>query len=176
MGAGPRGRYSIDAQWSRRPPRGQAMTEREQIARRTVDRYVWWSAGGALVPIPLVDMALITGAQLKMLAELSKLYGVPFEQIRVKAVIGSLMGYVLHPPVSTGVLGRLLRAIPGLGFLVGTPMLVLFEGAFAWALGRVFIQHFESGGTFLDFDPETARRHFRAQLTSARKVAAATRA
>ena len=31
---------------------------------------------------------------------------------------------------------------------------------FLASVGRVFIQHFASGGTFLDFDPESVRKHF----------------
>ena len=68
------------------------MTEKEQIARKLVKRYMCWSAAGALIPIPGPDIAVITGAQLKMLAELSKIYDVPFEKVRVKAIFGSLMG------------------------------------------------------------------------------------
>ena len=39
--------------------------------------------------------------------------------------------------------------------------MALFVAAYTWALGNVFIQHFEAGGTFLDFDPEKVREHFR---------------
>ena len=147
------------------------MSESEPLARSTVNRYAWWSAGGALLPIPIADMVVTTGAQLKMLAELSKLYGIPFEKVRAKALVGSLLGYVLHPALSAGLLGSLVKVIPGLGALVGTPSLVLFEGTFTWALGRVFIQHFESGGTFLDFDPEKMREHFRAQFAHGQAAA-----
>jgi hypothetical protein len=36
----------------------------------------------------------------------------------------------------------------------------IIGGASTYALGKVFIQHFESGGTFLDFDPEKVKEHF----------------
>jgi hypothetical protein len=39
-------------------------------------------------------------------------------------------------------------------------------------LGKVFIQHFESGGTFLTFDPMTVRAHFARLQEEGRKVAA----
>jgi uncharacterized protein (DUF697 family) len=149
------------------------VSERELAARQTVKRYMGWSAGGALIPIPVADMIAITGAQLKMLAEIAKIYDVPFEAIRAKAIIGSLIAYVLHPAVSTGLLGSLLlKGIPGVGALFGTPALVLFAGAYAWALGRVFIQHFEFGGTFLDFDLEKAKQHFQAQFAEGQQRAA----
>ncbi len=148
------------------------MNEREHSARQTVKRYMWWSAGGALIPIPIADLVVVTGAQLRMLAEIARIYDVPFESVRAKAMVGSLMGYVLQPTLSSGLLGSLLKTLPGVGALLGTPSLVLFAGAYAWALGRVFIQHFEFGGTFLDFDPEASKQHFRAQFAQGQQLAA----
>ena len=149
------------------------MNVKEQIARKIVKRYMWWSAGGALIPIPAADMAVFTGAQLKMLAEIARVYDIPFEKVRVKAIVGSLTGYFLQPSLSAGVLGGALKAIPGVGALLGTPALVVFAGAYAYALGRVFIQHFESGGTFLDFEPDTVKQYFRAEFAEGRKTATA---
>jgi len=37
-------------------------------------------------------------------------------------------------------------------------------GASTYAVGQVFIQHFESGGTFLDFDPEKVKGYFAEQF------------
>lgn len=148
------------------------MSENEQIALKTIKRYMWWSAGAALIPFPVADLIAISGTQLKMLAEVSKIYNIPFEKSRVQAVVGSLIGYVLPHTFSVGLIGSLLKAIPGVGVLVGVPSMALFAGAYAWALGRVFIQHFESGGTFLNFDPEAVKEHFRAQFEEGQKMAA----
>ena len=148
------------------------MSKKEQIARKLVKRYMCWSAGGALIPIPVADMAVITGAQLKMVAGLSKIYDIPFEKVRVKAIFGSLMSFVIHPAVSSGMLGFMLSKIVGVGVVVGTPALILFEAAYTWALGRVFIQHFESGGTFLDFEPDTVKQYFREKFAEGRKMVA----
>jgi hypothetical protein len=43
-------------------------------------------------------------------------------------------------------------------------------------LGKVFIQHFESGGTFLTFDPKTARAQFAKFQEEGRKVASEAKA
>jgi uncharacterized protein (DUF697 family) len=147
------------------------VSEKEQLALKTVKRYMLWSAGGALIPIPFVDIAAILTAQLKMLAEISKIYDIPFERSKVKAVIGSLLGYVLPETLSEGLFGSLLKTIPGVGALVGAPSFALFVAGYAWALGRVFIMHCESGGKFLDFDPEAVRAHFRAQFDEGQRMA-----
>ena len=41
--------------------------------------------------------------------------------------------------------------------------------ASTYAVGLVFLQHFESGGTFLSFQPGQVREHFRKIFEGARK-------
>ena len=134
---------------------------------------MWLSMGASLIPLPWVDLAAVGGVQLKMLAEISKIYAVPFEENRGKAIIASLVGFVLPHAFSYGLIGSLIKAIPGVGALAGPPVMALFCGAYAWALGNVFIRHFEFGGTFLNFDPELIKEHFREKFREGRNVAAA---
>ena len=129
------------------------MSEKQEKALKTIKNYMWFSMGAGLIPVPFVDLAAVSGVQLKMVAEISKIYEIPFQESRGKAVIGSLVGFVLPHATACG-LGSLLKAIPVVGTLAGAPAMALFCGAYAWALGNVFIQHFESGGTFLNFKPD----------------------
>ena len=39
-------------------------------------------------------------------------------------------------------------------------------GASTWAMGKVFTQHFATGGTLLDFDPDTMREHFKTEMAA----------
>ena len=36
----------------------------------------------------------------------------------------------------------------------------VFAGASTYAVGKVFTEHFASGGTFLTFDPEKVRKYY----------------
>jgi uncharacterized protein (DUF697 family) len=148
------------------------LTEKEQLARKVVKNYMWWSMGAGLIPVPFVDLVAVSGAQLKMLAGISKIYGIEFHETRGKALIASLIGYIVPSTLSFGSVGSLLKAIPLVGPLVGTPSMVLFCGASTYALGKVFIQHFESGGTFLSFDPAKVKEHFQHEFEEGSKLAA----
>jgi uncharacterized protein (DUF697 family) len=147
------------------------LNEKEQQARKTVKNYMWWSMGAGLIPVPFVDLVAVSGVQLKMLAEISKIYGVEFQESRGKALVASLIGYIVPSTMSFGSVGSLLKAIPLVGPLVGAPSMVLFCGASTWAMGKVFIQHFESGGTFLSFDPGKVKEHFQQEFEEGRKLA-----
>lgn len=147
------------------------MTENEQLSLRITKRYMWWSMGASLIPIPIADLAALTAVQLKMLSEISGVYGVAFNRTRGKAIAGSLIGSVVPVTLSFGTAGSLLKAVPVLGALAGTPAMVAFSAASTWALGKVFVQHFESGGTFLDFNPDEVKEYFKAQYEDGRRMA-----
>jgi uncharacterized protein (DUF697 family) len=150
----------------------QIAETKEAKAMHIVKRYMWWSMGAGLIPFPLIDIVTVMGVQTKMISEISKVYEVEFHESRGKALFGSLVGFVVPSTLSFGSLCPLLKAIPIVGTLIGTPSMALFCGGTAYALGKVFIQHFEAGGTFLDFEPEKVKEHFRKQFEEGQKVAA----
>ena len=49
-------------------------------------------------------------------------------------------------------------------------------GASTYAVGKVFVQHFEMGGTLLDFDPTKTKEFFAREYKEGQKVAADLRA
>jgi uncharacterized protein (DUF697 family) len=152
------------------------VSEKQQQSLKVVKRAMWWSMGAGLVPLPILDLVAVSGVQLKMLSDLSTIYDLPFQKSRVSAVVGSLVGFVVPHALSYGLIGSLAKTIPWGGAIAVAPSMALFSGACSWALGNVFIQHFESGGTFLDFNPDAVKEYFRAQFEEGKTVAAAMKA
>jgi uncharacterized protein (DUF697 family) len=154
---------------------------RDEMAAQVVDRFSLWSGAAGLLPLPLIDVAAVGGVQLIMLRRLSEIYGVPFSENRGKAIIASLAGSVL--PASTATtsamtVGSLIKGIPGIGWTVGALTMPLVSAGATWVIGKVFIQHFASGGTLLDFNPPDYREFIKAQKEkfSARSGASAVQA
>ena len=141
----------------------------ETEAAAIVRSYMGWSSGAGLLPIPLLDLVVIVGVQVKMLSDMAKLYGVPFRANMARPLIVTLVSgggsVALAPPVVS-----LLKAIPGIGMLAGALTLPALAAASCYATGRVFIQHFESGGTFLDFDAAKVRAYYEQQFNAAKAV------
>ena len=85
--------------------------------------------------------------------------------------IASLLGGVM--PTSTAMaLASLAKAVPGLGTATGMISVSVLGGATTYAIGNVFMQHFESGGTLLDFEPKKMRAYFSSKLEAGKGVAA----
>ena len=139
---------------------------------QVVKKYTWWAAGAGLIPFPAVDMAAVTGVQVKMLKDLADIYKVDFPREKGKVAIGALVGGVAPTQLARGFLGSVIKGVPVLGPAVGGATVPIFAGASTYAVGRVFIQHFASGGTFLDFDPAKVRKYYSEQFERGKKVAA----
>ncbi len=138
-------------------PEKEPKTDR---ANEIVKNYALGSLAVGIVPFPLVDMAILAGVQLKMLHSLAKLYDVEFQDTLGKSVIAALLGGGISSSLSTS----LAKSVPILGLATSMISIVLFGGASTYAIGRVFIQHFESGGTFLNFDPQQVRAYYAQQF------------
>lgn len=150
---------------------GSAPVSRAQQAEKIIRDNVAWSCAGGLIPVPLFDIAAITAAQLKLVRELSQLYGVPFEDHLGKNVVASLVGSIGSAAIGRGIFCSILKAVPVIGTLGGLISVPIVAGAATYALGRVFVKHFESGGTLLDFKPEPVREFFEAKFREGQQVA-----
>jgi uncharacterized protein (DUF697 family) len=144
-------------------PAARAPSGKEADAERIVKKYVYWSTGLSLLPIPVVGVVSVLGVQLRMLSELSRLYGVPFSKNLGKALIASLGGGLGTMAVGRPIVGHALASLlPG-----AWPVLLAVAStasASTYAIGRVFTHHFELGGTLLSFRPEETRAFFEAQI------------
>ncbi len=143
--------------------------------RKIIRNHVIGSMVVGLIPVPILDLAGIAGFQLNMIRRLAKAYGIPFNREKVKPLVASLIGGGVSIPIGSAI-GSLLKVIPVVGQITGALALPVSAGAMTYAVGRVFVQHFASGGTFLTFDPEKVRAYYAEKLQEGEAVASAMKA
>ena len=127
------------------------------------------SMGVGLVPVPIVDVVALMGVQLNMIRKMAAEYNIPFRQDVGKSIITSLMGGFLPVPLGCAI-ASLVKFIPLIGQTTGAVTMPVISGASTYAIYKVFVQHFESGGTFLDLDPSKVKSYFSEQFTKGKKV------
>jgi uncharacterized protein (DUF697 family) len=131
-------------------------------ASKLVDRLSLYSGAAGLIPVPLVDIAAVGGVQLHMLRRLSEIYGIPFSEDRGKSIITSLAGAIAPATLATAA-ASLIKGLPGIGTALGALTMPLASAGATWVIGKVFIQHFASGGTLLNFNPPEYREFIKKQ-------------
>jgi uncharacterized protein (DUF697 family) len=140
--------------------------ERQEAASQLVDRFSLWSGAAGLIPIPVVDVVAVGGVQLQMLRKLSEIYGVPFTDNRGKSVIASLAGAIISASTATTTgltFGSLIKGIPLIGSAIGSLVMPVYSAGTTYVIGQVFMKHFASGGTLLDFNPPDYREFIKTQ-------------
>ena len=135
----------------------------------TLRNHIIGSMGVGLIPVPIVDLVALSGIQLNMLRKLAKAYDIPFSKDIVKNIIASLLGSGI-PVTFSGALASLMKTVPVIGQATGALAMPILAGATTYAIGKVFIQHFASGGTFLNFDPDEVRDYFYEMFKEGKEV------
>jgi uncharacterized protein (DUF697 family) len=143
-------------------PGRSADNPRKQEAFRLVKLYTTLSVPGGLVPIPFGDLVLVTTLQLRMLERIARVYGVTFCTDKTRLLLGAIMlgapqGMTNGLLAAVGTAASASWVVIGPGSVVAGIGLGALEATVTFALGQVFIEHFESGGTLLDFDAAAAR-------------------
>ncbi len=126
-------------------------------ARAIVQRNMYWSMGLSLFPVPFLDLITTTGCQVYMLYELTRYYGVAFDRERGKALVAALVGGLIASSGAAGLSEVFARRF----YLLKLLTRPAFAAAVTYAIGMLFIEHLESGGTLLTLDPEAMRTRFK---------------
>jgi uncharacterized protein (DUF697 family) len=138
---------------------------RDQLSSKLVERFSLWSGAAGFIPVPIIDVVAIAGLQIRMLRRLSEIYNVPFSENRGKSIVASIVGSIVPASTTATTIGlaSALKGIPGVGTAVAVVTMPAFSACATWVIGNVFIKHFASGGTLLDFNPPDYREFIRAQ-------------
>lgn len=156
----------VDRFWERKNYKNMNDVEKKVRADAMIKNHMVWSMSAGFIPVPFADMLAVTAIQLDMVRSLARIYEVEFKESQGKALITSLAG--------SGVARLSANAIkffPGVGTLLGGLTMSALSGASTYAVGEVFKKHFQTGGTFLDFDPERLRKLYQEKFEKGKKMA-----
>jgi uncharacterized protein (DUF697 family) len=135
-----------------------------QAGEQIIKSHAAYVAAVSLVPLVGVDLVAVGLLQIRMLGQLTELYG--YQHQWSDGLGRQIIGVVLADTAGGALAGSLAKLFPPFGFasaIVGPAA----GGAATLALGRLFHVHYASGGNLLNFNPEKARR----QLQLANKAA-----
>jgi uncharacterized protein (DUF697 family)/predicted GTPase len=141
---------------------------KDSFARKAMPTILAYSTlagtAGAL-PVPVVDLLLLSGLQSKMVYDIARLYGQPLTATRFLEVAGSLgLGLLVRSAARSAV-----KAIPWVGTVLGSVTGGIMGGASTYALGKAFCYYYEAILRGHTPNAEDLRRYYRQELDSAQK-------
>jgi uncharacterized protein (DUF697 family) len=132
-------------------------TGRRSQALKIVERHAVYAAVGGIIPVPIANVAGVTAVIVRMVKVLSDLYGTPFERDRARAIVVGFMGGAMPTGLGAVTTSTLGYIVPGSG-LLGLAVSSVTAVACTRSIGRIFVEHFESGAGLHDLPaPVTGR-------------------
>lgn len=130
------------------------MDKRTQ-AEKIVQGHILWAMGGSLIPVPLLDLAAVAAVQMDMLKQLSDLYEVDYSQAIGKSFVAAMTGTTFAKIGASA-----LKAIPGLGTVVGGLSMSVLSGASTFAVGQIAVGQLETQGDWGAIDMSQAKAKY----------------
>ncbi len=141
--------------------------KKRDSANEIVKNHVLWAMGAGLVPFPVLDIAAVTAVQLNMIEKLCKTYEIEYSESAGKSFLSALAG---------GTVARMgasfIKTLPLVGTVLGGVSMAVLSGATTYAVGQVFISHFEAQGTLDNFNINAWKKVYEEQLELGKELAA----
>lgn len=154
----------VEFKESHKKPAEVMKDDRRQLAMKTVKKWANWSTASGLVPIPLADLAVVSGIHIKLISSLCKIYEVPFRKEAAKAVLNGLIGGGAVAYSSKYLAKLFVKNIPVVGFAVHFVAQQAISYATTYSLGVVFIRHFEKNGSLSNLNLDQAKKDFQIEI------------
>ena len=139
--------------------------ERSKRADRIIHSHTLWSMGAGMIPVPMFDILAVSAIQVDMLKQLAEAYESDFTENIGKTFVTALTG---------GTFARIgasfIKAVPGVGTLVGGASMSVLSGASTYAIGQVAKRHYETEGNLVDIDLSSARKSYDEALERGKRV------
>ena len=144
---------------------GAVKQGRSKRADRIIHSHTLWSMGAGMIPIPMFDILAVSAIQVDMLKQLAEAYETDFTENMGKTFVTALTG---------GTFARIgasfVKAVPGVGTLVGGASMSVLSGASTYTVGQVAKRHYETDGTLVGIDLNSARKRYDEALDRGKRV------
>lgn len=140
--------------------------ERLDKASAIISNKCKWSAAAGFIPVPYLDLAGLAAVQVKMVSELTELYGKTVQQEAIKTTVATLLGTLTTAGLAAPLAFTTVKIIPGLGSFAGGVSMGALGAAATYAVGKVFVNHFEGGGTLANFDVDKVKDDLKSAFSS----------
>src|SRR5262245_50550881 len=137
----------------------------ETEASSIVTRHTLLAAAAGLIPVPLVDLAAITAIQIDLLKQLAQVFGRDYTTMS-----GTAFASALTTSTLATIGASVVKALPGVGSLIGGVSMSVLAGASTYGVGQVAIEIFASGKSLDQVDVETVKEAYKRAFNQGKGV------
>ena len=121
-----------------------SVASKSEAAKKIVNLTTTEAFGIGFAPIPASDAALLVPLQIKMIAQISSVYGIDVDSSMLVPILSATVGAGGATVLGKTVVTSLIKLIPGAGTLAGGLISGATAGTLTTALGMAYIQLMEA--------------------------------
>lgn len=142
------------------------MEEKEKSIDDIISNHVLFAMTAGAIPVPVADIVAVSAIQYDMIKQIAEFRGVNYDDNKGKTLASSIAGATVSRIGASA-----LKAIPGVGTLLGIGSQVIMAGATTYALGRLFDSHFSGGKGLDNINLDTAKKQYNELLAKGKEYA-----
>lgn len=139
-------------------------------ANNCIKNHVIAAMGVGLVPSFWFEAIGVTGIEVKLIRDLAKIYDfpIPGELVAYKILISVI--FTIAPFYLASKMKSAVKGVPLLGHITYITFLSASSGVAVYAVGKIFQEHYESGGSFISQNNRYLKKFFKEKYAEGEKV------
>jgi uncharacterized protein (DUF697 family) len=131
-----------------------------------IKTHVIYAMTAGAIPVPVADFVAVSAIQYDLIQKVAEFHSVDYDSNRGKTLATSIAG-----ASATRLGSSIVKALPGVGTLLGIASQVVISGATTYALGRLFDSHFANKGTLDNLNTDLVRAKYREYVEKGKEYA-----
>jgi len=131
-----------------------------------VSTHVIFAMTAGAIPVPVADIVAVSAIQYDMIKQIAEFHKADYDADKGKTLASSLAGATVSRIGASA-----LKAIPGVGTLLGIGSQMVMAGASTYALGKLFDSHYSGSRTLDDFNLDSLKSQYNELLSKGKEYA-----
>ena len=132
-----------------------------------IKTHVIYAMTAGAIPVPIADFVAVSAIQYDLIQKVAEFHKVDYDSNKGKTLATSIAG-----ATAARVGSSLIKALPGVGTLLGIASQVIVSGATTYALGKLFDSHFANNGTLDTLNTDAVKAQYREFVEKGKQYAA----
>jgi len=131
-----------------------------------IKTHVTYAMTAGAIPVPVADFVAVSAIQYDLIQKVAEFHKVDYDSNKGKTLATSIAG------ASASRLGAsIVKALPGIGTVLGIASQVIISGATTYALGKLFDSHFVNNGTLESLNTEAVKAKYKEYVDKGKEYA-----
>jgi uncharacterized protein (DUF697 family) len=142
------------------------MEENKKNTEDIISAHVIFAMTAGAIPVPVADLVAVSAIQYDLIRQLAAFHKVNYDADKGKTLASSLAGATISRLGASA-----LKAIPGVGTILGIGSQIVMAGAATYALGKLFDSHFSGGKSLDNINLDSVKEQYNELLSKGKEYA-----